>query len=137
MKRLSFLLLVLFMPLLPSLCLSEEGKAPFAAAIGPDGLQHVEVAGGSYYFKPERIIVRVNAPVELKLRNESSVTPHDFILKAPEAGIDISVTLRGEPTVLYFTMKKTGVYTFYCGRRFLFFKSHRNRGMEGTIEVVE
>ncbi len=123
--------------LAPSLCLSEEVEKPFVAKTGPDGVQRAEVAGGSYYFKPERIVVKVNQPVELRLRNESLITPHDFILKAPEAGIDISVTLRNEPVAVKFTPAKTGVYTFYCGRRLLFFKSHRARGMEGAVEVVE
>lgn len=123
--------------LAPSLSLSDEVKKPFVAGTGPDGVQRAQVSGGSYYFKPERIVVRVNHPVELRLRNESLITPHDFILKAPEAGVDISVTLRSEPVVVKFTPVKTGVYTFYCGRRFLFFKSHRDRGMEGTVEVVE
>jgi plastocyanin domain-containing protein len=135
MKRLC--LLFLFILLLPSLCLSEEVKKPFVAETGPDGVQRAEVAGGSYYFEPERIVVKVNQPVELKIRNESLITPHDFILKAPEAGIDISVKLRSEPAVVKFTPSKTGVYTFYCGKRLLFFKSHRDRGMEGTVEVVE
>ncbi|MBI5467819.1 MAG: quinol oxidase [Deltaproteobacteria bacterium] len=134
MERLCLLFLFI---LAPSLCLSEEVKEPFVAGTGPDGVQRAEVAGGSYYFKPERIVVRVNQPVELRLRNESLITPHDFILKAPEAGIDISVTLRNEPAAVKFTPAKTGVYTFYCGRRFLFFKSHRAQGMEGAVEVVE
>lgn len=123
--------------LAPSLCMSEEVKKPVVAETGPDGVQRAEVSGGSYYFKPERIVVKVNQPVELQLKNESSITPHDFILKAPEAGIDISVTLRNEPAAVKFTPSKTGVYAFYCGRRFLFFKSHRARGMEGAVEVVE
>lgn len=135
MKKYLFLLLLLL--LVPSVSFSEGEKKPFVATVGADGVQRVEVAGGSYYFKPDRIVVKVNVPVEFKLTNESSLVPHNFILKAPESGIDISVTLKGEPAIVKFTPSKTGKYTFYCDNRFLFFKSHRARGMEGTLEVVE
>jgi hypothetical protein len=32
---------------------------------------------------------------------------------------------------------REGIYPFYCSRKLLFFESHREKGMEGTLEVVE
>lgn len=107
------------------------------APIGPDGAQHADVLGGEYYFEPNVIVVKVNVPVELKVRKAGGVTPHDIVLKAPEAGIDFSVSLSSEPTVIKFTPTKAGKYSFDCTKRLLFFKSHKERGMHGVIEVVE
>lgn len=65
------------------------------------------------------------------------VTPHDFVLKAPEADIDIEVTLGETPTVVRFTPTRAGSYAFYCSKQLLFLKSHRERGMHGILEVVD
>ncbi|MCL4458112.1 MAG: hypothetical protein M1147_13095, partial [Nitrospirae bacterium] len=59
------------------------------------------------------------------------------LINAPEAGIEVKEDLSKEPKVVKFTPKKTGKYPFYCDKKLLFFKSHRERGMEGVIEVIE
>jgi plastocyanin len=105
--------------------------------IGADGVQRVEVVGGSYYFDPNVIVVKVNVPVELRVRKESGITPHDIVLKAPEAGIDFSVSLSTTPKSITFTPTKTGKYAFECTHKLLFFTSHKDRGMHGVLEVVD
>jgi hypothetical protein len=45
--------------------------------------------------------------------------------------------MRKFPKVIKFAPTKTGIYPFFCDKKFLMFKSHRERGMEGTLEVVE
>jgi len=112
-----------------------EEKKEFVAKIDPDGVQRVEVVGGSYFFNPNHIVVKVNVPVEMKVTMESGIIPHDIVLKAPEAGMDLEADLRDEPQVLRFTPTKTGEYTFYCDKKLLFFKSHKDKGMHGTLEV--
>lgn len=107
------------------------------ATIDPDGVQRVEIVGGSYFFNPDHIVVRVNVPVELKVRKEPGMVPHDLVLKAPEAGIDVTAKLGEEPGLLTFTPTKTGSYRFYCDKKLLFMESHREKGMEGVLEVVE
>jgi len=108
------------------------------ATIGADGAQHVEITGGEYYYDPNYIVVKVNVPVELKVKKTSGYVPHDIVVKAPEAGIDFKTDFGSkEPAIIKFTPTKAGKYTMYCDKRFLFFKSHRDRGMEGMIEVVE
>lgn len=108
------------------------------AAIGADGVQRVEVAGGEYFYDPNYIVVKVNVPVELKVKKTSGYVPHDIVVKAPEAGIDFKTDFGGkEPAVIKFTPTRVGKYLMYCDKKLLFFKSHRDRGMEGMIEVVE
>jgi len=34
-----------------------------------------------------------------------------------------------------FTPRKTGEFTFYCTKKLLFFESHKDKGMVGTLEV--
>jgi len=41
-----------------------------------------------------------------------------------------------EPKTVTFTPEKTGKYEIYYDKRFLFFASHREKGMEGILEVV-
>lgn len=132
MKKLLLLFVVLL--LFPFLRASNAEEILRATA-GLDGVQRAEITGGSYLFKPDRVIVRVNTPVELTLKKEPGLTPHNFVLKAPEAGIDISVSLSEEPKSVAFTPTKAGEYAFYCDKRLLFFKSHRAKGMEGTLVV--
>jgi plastocyanin len=42
-----------------------------------------------------------------------------------------------KPELIKFTPTKIGKYAMYCDKKLLWFKSHRERGMEGVIEVVE
>lgn len=109
----------------------------FVATVGTDGVQHVEVTGGEYYFDPNYIIVKVNTPVELTLKKAKGYVPHNFTVKAPEAGIDIKVDLSDkEAKTVKFTPSKVGKYEMWCDKRLLWFKSHKDRGMDGFIEVV-
>ena len=115
-----------------------EEKKEFAAKIDPDGVQRVEVLSGSYFFNPNYIIVKVNVPVEMKISMESGVIPHDIVLKAPEAGMDLKLDLSSStPQVMRFTPTKTGKFEFYCDKKLLFFESHKDKGMFGTLEVRE
>jgi len=107
------------------------------ATIDTDGVQRVEVVGGEYYFDPNYIIVKVNKPVELKVKKAGGYIPHNMMVKAPEAGIDFNVDLKGDPQPVKFTPTKVGKYPVYCDKSLLWFKTHRERGMEGVIEVVE
>lgn len=109
----------------------------FRAQTGSDGVQRVELVGGEYYFDPDHIIVKVHVPVELIFSKTPGITPHNIIIRAPEAGIDINENMRTAPKTVMFTPLKTGRFEMYCDKRFLFFKSHKARGMKGVLEVVE
>lgn len=106
------------------------------ATLGDDGVQRVDVIGGSYFYKPNHIVLKVNVPVELKVSKESGFIPHDIVAKSPEAGIDFQEELSSTPKTIKFTPTKVGTYPFYCSKKVLFFESHREKGMEGVFEVV-
>ena len=130
----NILILLAVLMTLPALSFSGE---KYVAKLDPDGVQRIEVSGGGYFFRPDHIVVKLNTPVELTVKKEPSIVPHNFVMDEPEAGIDFSVRLSTEPERIRFTPARVGEYKFYCDRRLLFLKSHRVRGMEGTLEVVE
>ena len=95
------------------------------------------MTSGEYYFDPDHIIVKVNIPVELKVKREPGIVPYNIVMSEPEAGIVFKEDVSTEPKVITFTPKKTGKFPFYCDKKLLFFKSHRERGKEGILEVAE
>lgn len=115
----------------------QPAEKRFIAAIDDDGVQRVEMTGGEYYFDPSVVVVKVNVPVELHVKKVGGVAPHDIVLKAPEAGIDFAESLDTEAKVIRFTPTRAGSYPFECTKRFLFFKSHKDQGMHGVLEVVD
>lgn len=114
----------------------EAAEKRVVAALDPDGVQRVQMTGGEYYFEPRVVVVKVNVPVELQVRKADGITPHNIVLKAPEAGINFEESLGGEVKTIRFTPSKVGSYPFECTQRFLFFASHKERGMHGVLEVV-
>lgn len=113
------------------------GEQAVRARVDSDGVQRVEIVGGDYFFKPRHIIVKARVPVELVVRVEPGIAPHRLTLRAPEAGIDIDEELTRDVKRIAFTPTARGVYAFNCPTRLLMFKSHRERGMEGRLEIVE
>jgi plastocyanin len=102
-----------------------------------DGVQRVRVLAGSYFFKPSHIVVKVNMPVEITASRESGMTPHDLVIRAQEAGIVVEQDLATEPRKIAFTPKRVGKYAIYCSKKPPFGGApHRERGMEGVLEVV-
>lgn len=135
MKKFSLLLALLL--LLPAAAFPEDESKAYTATVAADGKEHITITGGSYFFRPGTIIVKVNVPVELTVVAEPSIIPHAFVLKDTAASIDISTPISTVPKTFEFTPTKAGEYKFYCNKQFLFFKSHREHGMEGTLKVVE
>lgn len=137
MKYSKYLVSVLFLLFALNAHGDQKEEKRKVAEIGADGIQRVEVIGGDYYYDPDYIIVKANVPVELTVKKESGIVPHNIIIKAPEAGIDFSEGMSTKPKVIRFTPTKAGKYPIECDKRFLFFKSHKDRGMKGTLEVEE
>ncbi len=127
----------LFLLLLPAVALAEE-KTEDVIIAKPDvhGVQKVDMTGGSYYFKPNYIVVKKNMPVRILLKNDSTLIAHNFVIDEPDAGMEANVEMNGT-NIAEFIPRIPGKYKFYCDRKFIFSKSHRQKGMEGTIEVVE
>ena len=120
----------------PAAAFAQDQKEVYVAKMDPDGVQRVRLEGGAYFFKPNHIVIKMNMPVELLASREAGITPHNLVIKAPEAGISVDEELAAEPKKITFTATAVGKYPFYCSNKLLFFASHRERGMEGVLEVV-
>lgn len=107
------------------------------ATVGADGVQRLEITGGEYYFEPNYLVVKINTPVELKVKKAAGFIPHNLLVKSPEAGIDIKIDLKNDFQTIKFTPTRTGKFPIYCDKSLLWMANHREKGMEGVIEVVE
>ena len=97
----------------------------------------IAVKMGDYRFTPDEIAVRAGETVQLQLTNTDSLTPHNFTLKAENAGLDVDTDVNaGKTETVDITPLVPGTYKFYCNKKLLFFTSHRDRGMEGTLIVL-
>ena len=123
MKRLALTVLLL------------TGGTTLALAAEP---QVIEVKLESYAIKPDTITVKAGQPVILKVKNEATFIPHNLVIKAPEAGIDVKMDLSaGKSGEVSFTPTKPGRYTMSCDKTPPFGASHKKKGMHGTLVVVE
>jgi len=122
----------LLFTLLPVFILS--GNWLYAAE---DDTRVVEIKLGGYRFIPQEIQLISGQPTVLRLVNTDSVTPHNFTMKVSDATPEIDVDVPGGESIdVQLTSLPAGRYTFYCGNKLLFMKSHREKGMEGTLIVT-
>lgn len=131
-KPATILTTVLLVAAIPAIS-GERVEAP----IGNDGVQRLSVLAGRYFFRPDHIVVKANRPVELVVSKEPGFVPHNFALNIPSEKIELDEELGTAPRAIRFTIHQPGRYDFYCSKKPLFFESHREKGMEGVLEVVE
>ena len=106
-------------------------------ARGEEPAQEVFLSLGDYHFTPDAFEIHAGTPVKLTLTNTDTLTPHNFTLQDAEAGLDIAADVSaGNKVVVEFTPLTPGTYTFYCDKKLPFMKSHRDRGMQGTLRVT-
>jgi heme/copper-type cytochrome/quinol oxidase subunit 2 len=92
---------------------------------------------GDYRFTPQELAVPTGRTLRLELTNTDGITPHNFTLKNPASGLDIDTDVPpGATRVVELTPKRPGSYAFYCNKKLPFMKSHRERGMQGTLTVL-
>lgn len=107
---------------------------PLQAETAP---RSVSVKLGDYRFTPERIDARAGETIQLELTNTDKLTPHNFSLRAEAAGLDVNVDVSaGKTKIVDLTPRVPGSYKFFCNKKLPFMKSHRDRGMEGTLVVA-
>jgi len=120
-------------------------KSLFLATIASSSYLHAdqgeikvnEVKLGGYRFIPQEIYLIAEQPAVLRLVNTDSITPHNFTMKAVDGTADIDVdVLGGESVDVQLSPMPAGRYSFYCGNKLLFMKSHREKGMEGSLIVA-
>jgi len=112
-------------------------KKEFHALIADDGIQRVEIIGGNYFYDPNYIIVKKDVPVELIVMKKRGIVPHNIVIKETGADIVFKEDIGSDKKIIRFTPKKAGRFFFSCDKKLLFFKSHREKGMEGIIEVID
>jgi plastocyanin len=109
---------------------------PFVVPVGDDSVQRATITLDSYSYIPDYLVVQVGKPVELNLTSVTTLTPHNFILNDPAAGFVVDQNVgHGKTVSVRFTPAQLGTFTFYCDKKLLFFASHREKGMEGRLEV--
>lgn len=114
----------------------QVSSPPFVVPLSPDGVQRTKVILDSYSYSPNHLIVEAGKPVELTLTSVTTLTPHNFIIKNLAPGVSIEHDVgAGKTVVITFTPTQPGLYPFYCDKRLWPLPSHRDKGMEGLLEV--
>jgi heme/copper-type cytochrome/quinol oxidase subunit 2 len=107
-------------------------QAPFVVPVSSDGIQRATVTLDSYSYTPNHLIVEAGKPVELTLVSVTTIVPHNFIIKEVLVEHDVRA---GKTAVVKFTPAQTGIFAIYCDKRLWPLPSHRDKGMEGKLEV--
>jgi len=111
---------------------------PFAVPLAADGVQRVTVVVDSYSYAPSHLVVRAGKPVELTLTSVATIIPHNFIIKDPAGDLSVEQDVSpGKTVIVTFTPTQPGMFSFYCDKRLWPLPSHRDKGMEGKLEVKE
>ncbi|HEV8481750.1 MAG TPA: cupredoxin domain-containing protein [Candidatus Eisenbacteria bacterium] len=129
------LVLALALALCAAGCSSGNGRPVQEVKVVPDpqdGVQRITVVAHSFWFEPNRIVVKANQPVELKVKNGGPFVPHNLTCEAPDAGIEVDEGLGmfWDKETAKFTPTKPGEYEFFCHK-----DGHAKKGMKGTIVV--
>jgi len=109
---------------------------PLVFTVAADGVQRATVTLDSYSYSPNHLIVEAGKPVELTLTSVTTITPHNFIIKDPAGSLSIEQDVSAGKTVtIKFTPTQPGTFPIYCDKRLWPLPSHRDKGMEGKLEV--
>ncbi|BCA56384.1 hypothetical protein W02_35240 [Nitrospira sp. KM1] len=109
---------------------------PVVVPASADGVQRMKVILDSYSYQPDHLVVEAGKPVELTLTSVTTITPHNFIIKDPAGSLSVeSDVSAGKTVIVTFTPTRPGSFDIYCDKRLWPFPSHRDKGMEGKLEV--
>ncbi|HEX6826048.1 MAG TPA: cupredoxin domain-containing protein [Nitrospiraceae bacterium] len=114
---------------------SQSGP-PVVISVAADGVQRATVTLDSYSYTPNHLIVEAGKPVELTLISVTTLIPHNFIIKDPAGRLSVEQDVSAGKTVtITFIPTQPGTFPIYCDKRLWPLPSHRDKGMEGTLEV--
>ena len=109
---------------------------PTVIPVAADGVQRATITLDSYSYSPSHLIVEAGKPVELTLTSVTTITPHNFIIKDPAGSLSVEQDVSAGKTVtIKFTPTQPGTFPIYCDKRLWPLPSHRDKGMEGKLEV--
>jgi len=109
---------------------------PMLVTISPDGVQRAKVILDSYSYSPNYLVVERGKSVELTLTSITMITPHNFIIKDSAGSLLVEQDVGAGKTILAtFVPTQPGLFPFFCDKRLWPMPSHRDKGMEGLLEV--
>jgi heme/copper-type cytochrome/quinol oxidase subunit 2 len=109
---------------------------PMVIPVAEDGVQRATITLDSYSYTPNHLIVEAGKPVELTLISVTTIIPHNFIIKSPTGNLSVEQDVSaGKTVIIKFTPTQPGTFPIYCDKRLWPLPSHRDKGMEGTLEV--
>jgi uncharacterized cupredoxin-like copper-binding protein len=113
-------------------CASGLGRPVTSVEPTPDadGVQRVSVDLHSFYFHPNRIVVKSGRPVELTVHNRAVLVPHELEIDSPGLRLELKKWGFGSARAR-FTAPQPGEYRFACH-----VDGHAKKGMAGTLVVV-
>ena len=113
-----------------------QSGPPVVIPVAADGVQRATVMLDSYSYSPNHLIVEAGKPVELTLTSVTTFTPHNFIIKDSAGSLFVEQEVSAGKTVtITFTPPQPGLFPIYCDKRLWPLPSHRDKGMEGKLEV--
>jgi heme/copper-type cytochrome/quinol oxidase subunit 2 len=113
-----------------------QSSPPVVISVAADGVQRATVTLDSYSYTPNHLIVEAGKPVELTLTSVTTIIPHNFIIKDPAGRLSVEQDVSAGKTVtITFTPTHPGIFPIYCDKRLWPLPSHRDKGMEGILEV--
>lgn len=114
---------------------SQSGP-PLLVPVSADGVQRATVTLDSYSYTPNHLIVEAGKPVVLTLTSVTTMIPHNFIIKDPAGNLSVEQDVSaGKTVIITFTPAQPGTFPIYCDKRLWPLPSHRDKGMEGKLEV--
>ena len=109
---------------------------PIVVPISPDGVQRAKIVLDSYSYSPNHLVVESGKPVELTLTSVTTITPHNFIIKDSAGSLSVEQDVgAGKTVIAKFIPTQPGLFPFFCDKRLWPMPSHRDKGMEGLLEV--
>jgi heme/copper-type cytochrome/quinol oxidase subunit 2 len=115
---------------------ASQSVPPMIIPVAADGVQRATVTLDSYSYTPNHLILEAGKPVELTLTSVTIITPHNFIVKDPAGSLSIEQDVgAGKTVTITFTPTQPGTFPIYCDKRLWPLPSHRDKGMEGQLEV--
>ena len=113
-----------------------QSDPPLLVPMSADEAQRATVTLDSYSYTPNHLIVEAGKPVVLTLTSVTTIIPHNFIIKDPAGNLSVEQDVSaGKTVIITFTPAQPGTFPIYCDKRLWPLPSHRDKGMEGKLEV--